>query len=544
MNTFIGKPILHYRIIEQIGQGGMGVVYRAHDTKLQRDVAIKFLPRHIAANEEERERFKIEAQVAASLNHPNVAHIYAIEEVDEQMFIVMEFIDGQELKEKIQSGPLPIDIAIDTAIRIGEGLQAAHEKDIIHRDIKSSNIMLTKKNQVKIMDFGLAKVWGVAKVTKEGTTLGTTTYMSPEQARGVEVDYRTDIWSLGIVIYEMVSGQLPFRGDYEQAVFYSIFNEEPEPLTSVRTGVSKELERIVAKSLEKNPAERYQHIDEMMVDLRALRREQESGITKSPTSFVEKKGKSFLNNKIVWISAAVPIFLAALLVLFVSVKKRVINNHTIAVLPFENINRDDESEYFSDGITEDIITQLSKIEDLKLVSRSSAMRYKESNKNLREIGSELDAKLILEGSIRTSGDRVRISAQLISAETDKHLWADSYDREMKDIFAIQSDVARQIAAALKVTLSEAEKAHIERKQTENIEAYNLYLLGRHHWNRRTETGLWKAIELFQNTIELDPNYALAYTGPADAYSILAGWFFEPPKSVFPKAKTAALKALE
>jgi len=272
----IGKTILHYKILSKLGEGGMGVVYRAHDTELDREVAIKFLPRQIAASAEERERFKIEAKAAASLNHANIATIYSIEKTDDETFIVMEYIKGQELKDKIDAGPLPIDDTLNIAIQIAKGLQAAHSKDVIHRDIKSANIMLTDEGDVKIMDFGLAKVGGLTRLTKEGTTLGTVAYMSPEQARGEDVDQRSDIFSLGVLLYEMLTGQVPFKGDYDQAITYSILNEEAEPVTGLRTGVPMGLERIVNKSLEKDPSVRYQHADEFIADLRKLKKDSET----------------------------------------------------------------------------------------------------------------------------------------------------------------------------------------------------------------------------------------------------------------------------
>jgi len=269
----VGQTISHYKILEKLGEGGMGVVYKAEDTNLKREVAIKFLPRHIAANEADRERFKIEAQAAAALNHPNIATIYAIEEIDDEMFIVMEYIDGQELKQRIDAGPLKVDEVLNIAMQIVDGLQAAHNKGVFHRDIKSANIMLTENDRVKIMDFGLAKIKGQMKLTKTGTTVGTVAYMSPEQTRGQEVDHRTDIWSFGVVLYEMLTGQLPFKGEYEQAIVYSILNEEPEPVTGFGTSVTMRLERIVNKALVKNPAERYQTADEILVDLRSEEKE-------------------------------------------------------------------------------------------------------------------------------------------------------------------------------------------------------------------------------------------------------------------------------
>ena len=544
----IGKTILHYKILEKLGEGGMGVVYKAEDTKLERTVAIKFLPKHIAHNSEERERFKIEAKAAASLSHPNVGHIYAIEEVDHDMFIVMEYIDGQELKEKIQSGPLPLEKAIDIAVKIGEGLQAAHEKDIVHRDIKSTNIMLTEKGQVKIMDFGLAKVRGVAKVTKEGTTLGTTTYMSPEQARGEQVDHRTDIWSLGVIIYEMVSGQLPFKGDYEQAVIYSIFNEEPQPLSGLRSGVPKELERIVTKALAKKQNERYQHVDEMLVDLKSLKRELDSGAAKTvsesaiqPASTSSQK-KFFLYGGI---SLAV-IIVFALFYFFLPKSPKISDQKTIAVLPFKNLSDNPENDYFSDGITEDIITQLSKISELKVIARSSIERYKDSDKSVSEIAKELGVSTVLEGSVRRAGNRVRIVGQLIDAKTEENLWADTYDRQMEDIFDIQSDVSKRIASALQTELSPVEKKKIESKPTENLDAYNLYLQGRFYWRKRKPEALVQAAEYFNKAIQLDPRYTLAYVGLADCYALFPYYHASniSDEEAYDRAERMARKALE
>jgi serine/threonine protein kinase/tetratricopeptide (TPR) repeat protein len=544
----IGQTILHYKILEKLGEGGMGVVYKAEDTKLERTVAIKFLPRHIAGNTEERERFKIEAKAAASLSHSNVGHIYAIEEVDSDMFIVMEYIDGQELKEKIQSGPLPLDKAIDIAIRIGEGLQAAHEKDIVHRDIKSSNIMMTEKGQVKIMDFGLAKVRGVAKVTKEGTTLGTITYMSPEQARGEQVDHRTDIWSLGVIIYEMVSGQLPFKGDYEQAVIYSIFNEEPKPLSGLRSGVPKELERIVTKALAKKQNERYQHVDEMLVDLRSLKRELDSGATKTVSEGAIQPSSTSPKKKLLLyggISLAA-IILLALFYFFLPKSPKIADQKTIAVLPFKNLSDNPENDYFSDGITEDIITQLSKISELKVIARSSIERYKNSDKSVSEIAKELGVLTVLEGSVRRAGNRVRIVGQLIDAKTEENLWADTYDRQMEDIFDIQSDVSKRIASALQTELSPVEKKKIESKPTENLDAYNLYLQGRFYWRKRKPEALVQAAEYFNKAIQLDPRYTLAYVGLADCYALFPYYHASniSDEEAYDRAERMARKALE
>jgi len=517
----IDKTILHYNIIEKLGEGGMGVVYLAEDIKLKRQVAIKFLPRHIAVNSEERERFKREAQAAAALNHPNISHIYAIEELDDETCIVMEYIEGQEIKSLIGAGSKPaltIDQIVNIAIQIASGLQAAHEKQIVHRDIKSANIMLTEKGTVKIMDFGLAKVRGVAQVTKQGTTLGTTTYMSPEQAQGKEVDQRTDIWSFGIVLYEIIAGRLPFKGDYEQAVIYAILNDQPESVSKFKAELPAELEQIIKKTLAKDPSERYQHIDDVLVDLKSIQKKQDVDISNSNISTAHVIYSSPNKTK-KFIAIGISIVVLALIIWYVmgpSIKSETLQK-SIAVLPFKNLSGDKENEYFSDGVTEDIITQLSKISDLKVISRTSVMRYKETSLSMREIGSELDVATILEGSVRRADNQVRIVAQLIDAESDEHLWAETYDKELTQIFAIQSDVAKQIAFALKTKLSPEEKERIDKKQTDNLDAYTYYLKGRQYYNLYQKEANETAIELFKKALEMDPNYALAYAGLGDAY---------------------------
>jgi serine/threonine protein kinase len=515
----IGEKILHYNIIEKLGEGGMGVVYLAEDTKLKRQVAIKFLPRHVAVNSEERERFKLEAQAAAALNHPNISHIYAIEENEEDTFIVMEYIDGQELKNVVgaDSQPAPtIDEIVNTAIQIAEGLQAAHEKQIVHRDIKSANIMLTKKGRIKIMDFGLAKVRGVAQVTKQGTTLGTTTYMSPEQAQGKEVDHRTDIWSFGIVLYEMIAGRLPFKGDYEQAVIYAILNDKQESIRNLRSDIPTELENIVNRSLKKDPAQRFQSMGELISDLKKLRGD--SGSSTSTETSTHSKTSNQRRSKFL-ISAMITVVAVALIIWYflTPLQESTSGQKSIAVLPFKNLSEQKENEYFSDGVTEDIITQLSKISGLRVISRTSVMRYKESILSLREIGKELDVTTILEGSVRRADNQVRIVAQLIDAESDEHLWGETYDKELTQIFEIQSDVAKQIASALKTKLSPEEKERIETKPTDNLDAYTYYLKGRKYYNLYQREANETAIELFKKALEIDPDYGLAYAGLGDCY---------------------------
>ncbi len=503
----IGKTISHYKILAKLGEGGMGVVYKAEDTKLKRLVAIKFLPRQIAASDEERERFKIEAQAAAALNHPNIATIYAIEEVDDDMFIVMEYIEGEELRKKVASEQLSVNSVIDIATQIAEGLKAAHAKGITHRDIKSSNIMVTESGQVKIMDFGLAKIGGEIQLTKAGMTLGTAAYMSPEQARGEEVDYRTDIWALGVVLYEMLTTQLPFRGEYEAALMYSILNEAPKPIAALRPDVPAQLQQIIEKAIAKNPDQRYQHTNDILADLSALKKQLESESIKEAAR-AKKPAPS------------------------------------IAVLPFVDLSPQKDQEYFCDGMAEELINALTKLEDLKVVARTTAFSFKGEKLDVREIGRKLNVETLVEGSVRKASNRVRITTQLVNVADGYHLWSEKYDREMEDIFAIQDDIAQQIVAVLKIKLIGEPSAPLVKRYTENLEAYHLYLKGRYYWNKRYEGLLQKGIECFGQALEKDPDYALAYAGLADSYSILGIYHFLPPKEAFSRARAAAEKALQ
>jgi serine/threonine protein kinase/tetratricopeptide (TPR) repeat protein len=529
----IGKTILHYKILEKLGEGGMGVVYKAEDTKLDRIVAIKFLPKHIAHNSEEKERFKIEAKAAASLSHSNVGHIYAIEEVEHDMFIVMEYIDGNELKEKIQSGPLPLEKVIDIAIKIAEGLQAAHENHIVHRDIKSSNIMLTEKGQVKIMDFGLAKVRGVAKVTKVGTTLGTTTYMSPEQARGEEVDQRTDIWSFGVVLYEMLTGQLPFRGDYEQAVMYSILNEEPEWTDTISPDFQPILQRAMTKELNN----RYQNIKELVDDLNAF----STGTKLVAGKAVRASSRSTLprNRPFIYGGIVVVLLVAGLTYYF----NRSQPIKSIAVMPFVNASGDAEVEYLSDGMTETLISRLSELPNLNVKPRSSVFRYKGKEANPQIIGKELKVQAVLNGRVVQRGQDLSLFVELINISLDKVVWSETYNRKQADLVTLQTDIARDVSGKIKTKLSGVEEAKVTKTYTTNPEAYQLYLKGNFYRTKYTEEGYHKSIEYYQKAIAIDPNYALVYHGIAAAYDFANGWYL-PPREAASKAKAAALKALE
>ncbi len=536
----IGKTILHYKILAKLGEGGMGVVYKAEDTKLERIVAIKFLPHHIAANAEERERFKIEAQAAAALNHPNIATIHAIEEVDGEMFIVMEFIDGQELRKLlIDNGQLSIDNCLNYATQIAEGLKAAHTKGITHRDIKSSNIMVTESGQVKIMDFGLAKIAGGAQLTKDHSTLGTAAYMSPEQARGEKVDHRTDIWALGVVLYEMLTGQLPFRGVYEQAVIYSILNEQAEPITNLRSDTPQALQQITNKALAKKVNERYQSINEMLHVLR------QSGnqifvAERSPAVVSRKSKRSVLYAA----AAGLVILLLAGIIYFRQPAELVSQINAIAVLPLTNLSGDPNKEFFADGMTEALISDLGQIEALRVISRTSVMQYKNLIKPLPEIAKELNVDAVVEGSVQSSGDQVEINVRLIEATTEQRLWSKSYGRELRDVLTLQREVALAIAREINAQVTMEERALLEKNRTVDPKAYELYLWGRNFRDKETPENIKQAVDYFERAITIDPNFAPAHADLIVPYIISGGFGVLPVEEAKSKARQAAAKALQ
>ncbi|MGE5798557.1 MAG: protein kinase domain-containing protein [Ignavibacteria bacterium] len=730
----IGQIISHYKILEHIGSGGMGDVYKAEDIKLKRMAALKFLPSDITKNQEAKERFIREARAASALDHPNICTIYEINETpDSQIFIAMAYYEGETLNYKIEKGFINVDEIMQIAVQIAEGLKRAHDAGIIHMDIKPGNIIVTRRGEVKILDFGLAKISGEqVDLTSKGEVAGTVKYMSPEQIHGEIVDHRTDIWSLGAVLYEMTTGVTPFKGEYEQAIIYSILNENPASLKNLHIEIPVGLEDLICKSLSKEPSKRYENMNELLNDLKIILRKLSPGFKDvnsvrnpggekdyrrlSAIMFTDMVGYSSLTQKnealaldllkehreilrslfpkfdgieietagdsfFVEFTSALEAANCAVEIqktlhernLNVSEEKRILlriglhvgdvvhtgsyvhgdgvnlaarlepialpgsicvsedaarqirnkidyplidlgkkrlknfqlpinvykiilpwesgfkeprltkkinfsfsenrylsigillllmvigyfiwqsaknglaikSNKRIAVLPFINISQESENEYFADGITEEIISNLAKISGLDVIARTSIMKYKNTRLDVSQIGNELNVGTILEGSVRKAADKARITVQLIDAATQKHIWSEDYNRELKDIFAVQSDIAMKVADELKIKLVANEKEMIAKKKTENPEAYRLYLLGRFYFYRRTGESLSRGVEYFKQAIKTDSNYALAYAGLADCYTLFgAGYGSMRPSELIPLAKEASMKAIE
>jgi len=535
----IGKTISHYRVIEKLGEGGMGVVYKAEDTKLKRSVALKFLTPELIRDKETKKRFIHEAQAASVIQHVNICTIHEIDQTDDgQMFICMDYYEGESLKKKLEGEKLlSIDKILDIAIQIAQGLTIAHESKIIHRDLKPANIIITNRGEVKIVDFGLAKLAGQTKLTKEGTTLGTVAYMSPEQTRGEKADHRSDIWQLGVILYEMLTGQLPFKGDYDQAIMYTITNENPAPITGLRSGISLELERIVSRMLSKDAQDRYQHADDLLSELNRLKKDSDSKISPTKPESVKKKNNKYLIPTIIF-SIFILIVVGYLLVQPIQDQKTDTSKseweNSIAVLPFKNISADPHQEYFCDGITEQIITNLTKLKALKVIARTSVMPYKDTKKKIPEIGKELNVINILVGSVSRFGDRLRVTAQLVKSDDGSHLWADNYDYgfEIDSIFAIYDNISEKIAKELLQKLSLEQRAEILSKRPTNLEAYNYFMQANfYHYKKMTTLGgdtqdFETSEQLYLKAIELDPDYAPYYANLTDLYNSYFNIFAE------------------
>jgi len=495
--------IAHYNIIEKIGEGGMGVVYKARDQKLERLVAIKVLSPHLAESAEYKARLAQEAKAAAALNHVNILGIHEINESDGSFFLVMEYVEGETLRSYLNGMAtgtgLPVAKALDWILQVADGLRAAHAKGIVHRDIKSENIMIDLNGRLKIMDFGLARLRGGSGITKTGASLGTLSYMSPEQAQGLPADLRSDIWSLGIVFFEMLTGEVPFKSEHEAGLLYLIVNQDALTPSELDKKIPRLLDQIVMKMLTKDREKRYQGIDEFQNDLREVRARIDSGGT-------SQKSKG------------------------------------IAVLPFGNISQEKESDYFSDGLTEELIASLSRLKDIRLVPRATSMQYKGTAKDLKTISRELDTRYILSGSVRKFQDNLRITVELIDVETDTQLWAETYKGKLADVFDIQEQVSKQIVEALMVKLSPTEKVVLAKRSTSNPEAFDCNLRARGFLYRRTKNAVQFAIQLFQEAIGLDPRYAGAYAGLGEAYATLHH-DYDSKEVWLDKAIESGLKAL-
>jgi len=497
----IGQTISHYKILEKLGEGGMGVVYKAHDLKLDRMVAVKFLPPHLSASADSKARFQQEAKATAALNHPNILGVYEIDEQNGAMFFAMEYIEGMTLKKHIanlKSG-IPVVQALEWTGQIAAGLKAAHDKNIVHRDIKPENVMLTSDGKLKIMDFGIAKLKSSSGLTKTGTSMGTISYMSPEQAQGDAADQRSDVWSLGVVLYEMLTADLPFKSEHEAGLLYLIVNEDPPIPSLMDRKIPHQIDILTKKMLAKDRSQRFQNMDEVLLALGDTRRAIESA-------------PSQLHTK------------------------------AIAVLPFGNISPDKESDYFSDGLTEELIINLSRLKDIRVVPRTTSMLYKGTTKEVKAIGRELGTRYILAGSVRKFQDNLRIAVELVDVEADAQLWAETYKGKLEDVFDIQEQVSKQIVDALMVKLTPSEKVVLTKRSTENAEAFDYHLRARNALYRMTKNDINSALHLFQRAIDLDGRYASAYAGMGESFAWLY-FQFDRKESYLDKALEASLKAL-
>ncbi|MDQ6652311.1 MAG: protein kinase [Acidobacteriota bacterium] len=597
-----GTGLGRYEIRSKIGEGGMGEVYLAQDTKLERTVALKILPANVAADRQRMQRFIQEAKAASGLNHPNILTIHEIEQIDSRHFIATEFIDGETLRQHLNAGRVKIAEALDISVQIASALSAAHAAGIIHRDIKPENIMRRRDGIVKVLDFGLAKLserTGTGAVdteaatkalvqTEPGVVMGTAAYMSPEQARGIDTDARTDIFSLGVVLYEMLAGRAPFAGETTADIISVLLQKEPQPLSTLAPEVPAELQHIVSKALRKDRDERYQTVKSLLVDLKTLQKELDfAAKLERGTAPPELKGsggeiKSGDGRAAVSTAsgAASPItnegsraslnaghivseirqhkrgFIVALSVLILAVvslsywfyvkRSRTVNStaiESIAVLPFVNASQDPNADYLSDGIAESLMNSLSQLPNLKVMSRNTTFRYKGKEQEAQKVGRELNVRAVLTGKVQQVGDQVVINVSLDDAVDSHHIWGEQYVRKFADILTVQREIAKEVSTSLRLKLTLVDEQHLAKRSTDNVEAYQLYLKGQYEWKKHTEEDLRKSVEYYYQALTKDPNYALAYAGLAASYTVLGNSYL-PPNETFPKAKAYATKALE
>ncbi len=569
----IGHTISHYKILEKLGEGGMGVVYKAHDLELDRFVAIKALPDRLVEHNTEQQRFFQEAKAASALNHPHVCTIHDFLKFEHKQFIVMEYVEGRTLREVIRMEMPSTDIAIEYAIQISEALEEAHSKGVVHRDIKPDNIMVNTKNRIKVMDFGLAKLKGSLKLTRTSSTVGTLAYMAPEQIQGGDVDARSDIFSLGIILYEMLCGHSPFKGEHEAALMYSILNEEPESVAKYRPGLPSELLHILDRALEKDPEERYQSVHDLLIDLRRLKKQStkatRTGSIRQPEIRVTQADEtpsdqqalqsplsllsSFKHWRIFAI-ASICILVAAFVYLFLMKKTLPLaesptEKKMLAVLPFENLGSPDQ-EYFADGMTEEITSRLAGVSGLGVIARSSARQYKKTAKTLQQISDELHVGYILQGSIRygklpDGSMKVRVSPALVKVSDGTEVWSEPYEATFSDVFKMQADLATQVASAMGVTLLQEEQKELNVRPTDNVEAYNYYLHGNEYYDRsyNDEPDIRLSIQMFERALALDHGFAQAYARVSLAHSTMYWFYYDHSPQRLSVAKQMADQAI-
>jgi serine/threonine-protein kinase len=543
-----------YQIIEELGKGGMGKVYRALDKKLNEEVALKLVKPEIASDERTVERFRNELRLARKISHRNVGRMYELMEYNGIHYITMEYIPGQDLRSLIrQTGKLTAETAVSIAKEICEGLGEAHRLGVVHRDLKPSNILIDKQGDAKILDFGIARSLKSKGITGTRMMIGTPEYMSPEQVDGEDIDHRSDIYSLGVILYEMLTGRVPFDGDTPLSVAYKHKNKTPPNPREFNTQITDELNVLILKCLEKNREARYQSAEKIRSQLEEI----EKGLLipviispqKKPLTSKEITVQFRMKRFFIPIAVAIVIAIGAIAVWQLFLKKSAVppssSKPIIAVLPFSDLSPKKDQEYFCDGMTDEIITKLSRLQGWKVMNKTSVMQYKNTDKNIKDIGLELSVTSILEGSIRKEEDDIRVTAQLINVEDGFHLWSEIYNRKLDRVFAIQNDIAENIVSALEQKLTPEEKERLQKKTTENIDAYNLYLQGRYFWGQRTKEAMQKSVDLFNQAIEIDPNYGLSYSGLADCFIAGGGRHLDlSAEEAYAQAKDAAQKALE